>query len=194
VSVLLLPIRGNRVLIRCLEEGDLEGLYALDTDAEVKRYVGGAVPHTKEAFFSRVRTTLGPQTCLLAIGLIGNENFVGRASFAKTFIITSTGVHTEWEISVLIAQKFWGNRFGQEVVSELTTAAFMLSEVPSVVAVVHPDNTASRNLMDKLGFKLDGLKYSPQLCDHEHMIFRLPRPIEWTPPAAPATPPHSSHG
>jgi hypothetical protein len=42
----LLPIVGTKVLIRKLNEKDLESLYALEIDDDVKRYVGGPSDQT----------------------------------------------------------------------------------------------------------------------------------------------------
>ena len=47
---LSLPIRGERVSIRHLEEHDLANWYALETDPEVKRYIGGAVRYSVDEF------------------------------------------------------------------------------------------------------------------------------------------------
>jgi hypothetical protein len=44
----LLPIVGTKVLIRKLNEKDLESLYALEIDDDVKRYVGGPVTRPQQ--------------------------------------------------------------------------------------------------------------------------------------------------
>jgi [ribosomal protein S5]-alanine N-acetyltransferase len=84
----------------------------------------------------------------------------------------------EWEIQVLIARKYWGKGFGREAANELIGAAFTLPEVTSVVAVVHPENAASRKLMANLGFQYDDKKSAPGCWDDNHIIFRLTRPSE----------------
>jgi hypothetical protein len=43
-----LPIEGTNTLIRELEESDLESLYALEVDEDVKRFVGGPVTKPKQ--------------------------------------------------------------------------------------------------------------------------------------------------
>jgi ribosomal-protein-alanine N-acetyltransferase len=190
VNDLSLPIRCERVLIRCLEERDFEDLYALDIDPDVKRYVGGPVQRPRVECISLMRAKLGAETCPLAIVLNEDASFVGRALLAKTRLTTISQPlwKIEWEIQVLIARKYWCKGFGREVASELIGVAFALSEVTSVVAIVHPENAASRKLMDNLGFRYDGQNSSQtwdpvggkyvREWDHEHMIFRLARPYE----------------
>jgi [ribosomal protein S5]-alanine N-acetyltransferase len=191
VNDLSLPIRGERVSIRRLEERYFEDLYALETDPDVKRYVGGPVQRPRDECIRLMQSILGAETCPLVIELNEDGSFVGSASLARTFLATtSPGAvwPNEWEIKVLIARKFWGNGFGREAASKLIISAFTLQEVTSVVSVVDPENTASRKLMDNLGFQCVGRKCSQTLdpvggkyvkgWDHEHMIFRLARPNE----------------
>lgn len=178
---LALPIRGERVSIRRLDERDLENLYALETDPDVKRYVGGPVRRSRDEWLSLMRDKLGAETCAFAIALNEDGSFVGRASLGMSCrATTSSGsgyqIESEIEIQVLIARRFWGKGFGREVVSELIRAAFELQEVTSVIAVVHPENMASRKLMDDLGFQHDGQKSSPGCWDDGNMIFRLTKP------------------
>lgn len=188
---LSLPIRGERVSIRRLEERDLANWYALEADPCVKRYVGGAVHYSADEFISHGRKSLRAEAGPLIIELNEDGSFVGKASLAKTCLeTTSPGAmwQTEWEIQVLIAKLFWGEGFGREAVSELVSAAFALREVTSVVAVVDPEHKPSRKLMDNLGFQCVGRKCSLtwdpigrkflQNWDHEHMIFRLAQPNE----------------
>jgi RimJ/RimL family protein N-acetyltransferase len=42
-----LPIIGTTIVIRAMREEDVEALYNLDTDEDVKRYVGGALTQCK---------------------------------------------------------------------------------------------------------------------------------------------------
>jgi [ribosomal protein S5]-alanine N-acetyltransferase len=161
VSIFPLPIWGECVSVRRLEEHDLEGLYALETDADVKRYVGGPVLRPRDEWVNCMRDRLGAENCTLAVELRKDGSFVGRASLAKTFLRTWQSVDIEWEMRILIARKFWSRGFGREVAGILIRAGFALAEVTSIVAVVDPENAASRNLMDNLGFQYVDQKSSP---------------------------------
>jgi ribosomal-protein-alanine N-acetyltransferase len=198
VSFFPLPIKSEHVCIRSLDGGDLEDLYALETDPEVKRYISAPVPTPKDEWMRPMRDRLGADTCALAIILNDDGSFVGSSLGVTCCTTTSSDselqIESEIEIQVLIARRFWGNGFGRDAVSELIRAAFELQEVTSIVAVVDPENTASRKLMDNLGFQHDGQKSSPGCWDDNHIIFRLARPREKTALTAPATLPHSSHG
>ncbi|MGO9545233.1 MAG: hypothetical protein ACLPPF_10605 [Rhodomicrobium sp.] len=51
----LLPIEGQKILIGALEEADLENLYDLEIDKDVKRYVGGPTFHSKPEWIEGMR-------------------------------------------------------------------------------------------------------------------------------------------
>lgn len=61
VSILQLPILTEHLLIRCLEECDLEDLYALESDREVKFYIGGPVQRPRDEWINCMRDTLGAE-------------------------------------------------------------------------------------------------------------------------------------
>jgi RimJ/RimL family protein N-acetyltransferase len=131
----------------------------------------------RDEWVNCMRDRLGAENCTLAVELRKDGSFVGRASLAKTFLRTWQSVDIEWEMRILIARKFWSRGFGREVASILIRAGFALAEVTSIVAVVDPENAASRNLMDNLGFQYVDQKSSPGHWDDKHMIFRLTKPI-----------------
>jgi RimJ/RimL family protein N-acetyltransferase len=124
-----------------------------------------------------MRDTLGAENCALAIELIKDSSFVGRASIGTKIVVKDPppSVDTECELQVLIARKYWGKGFGQEVATDLIRTCFASADVSSIVAVIDPENAASRKLMDKLGFQYVDQKSSPGSWDNKHMIFRLTR-------------------
>ena len=58
MTCLLTPIVGKKVIIRSMSEGDLEQLYALETDEAVKRYVGGPVKKQRDGSLACVRASV----------------------------------------------------------------------------------------------------------------------------------------
>ncbi len=53
---------------------------------------------------------------------------------------------------MLISRKYWGQRLGREAAELLIGVAFRTLEASSVVAMIDPDNKASLNLFEELGF------------------------------------------
>jgi RimJ/RimL family protein N-acetyltransferase len=96
VNNLSLPIHSERVLIRCLEDRDPQDLYTLETDPDVKRYVGGPEQRPRDEWISLMRAKLGADSCPLAIVLNQDASFVGRTLVAKTFLTTAS--RPLWEV------------------------------------------------------------------------------------------------
>jgi [ribosomal protein S5]-alanine N-acetyltransferase len=161
----LLPIMGTRVLIRKLDNEDLNQLYELESDQHVKHYGGGPVTRSRQEWIEGMAGLCSsPYAALpLVITCKATGNFAGRASLSLLD-------KRCWEIQVLVAKKYWGQRLGLEVTELLMGAAFDTLEASSVIAIVHPQNKASLALVEKLGFTSFGTKQSHG-WDNGHCVF-----------------------
>jgi ribosomal-protein-alanine N-acetyltransferase len=147
-------------------------LYALDVDEEVKRYVGGPLTRPREEWMEGMRRLIAnPEAAALPLVVISKatRGFAGRASLSP-----KDGERKCWEIQVLIARKYWGERLGREVVTLLMGVAFDDRKASSVIAVVDPNNTASRALVDALGFRYVSTMQSGR-WDNGHLVFQRER-------------------
>jgi RimJ/RimL family protein N-acetyltransferase len=133
----------------------------------VKRYVGGTVKGPREEWIAGMRRNLD---LLLCVTVKATGDFAGRAS------LTQPGLPSEEAgLQVLIARQYWGFGFGREASQLLIDAAFEHLGARSVVAVVHPDNRASRDMCERLGFCCVGTKQYPtgqEKWDNGHLIFK----------------------
>jgi hypothetical protein len=80
IAYLPTPIVGEKVTIRSLSEGDLDRLYALEIDEDVKRYVGGTVKGPREEWIAGMRRNLD---LLLCVTVKATGDFAGRASLTQ---------------------------------------------------------------------------------------------------------------
>jgi RimJ/RimL family protein N-acetyltransferase len=146
----LLPIEGQKILIGALEEADLEDLYNLEIDKDVKRYVGGPTAHSKPEWIEEMRKHINNSQAYvlpLIVRYKATGEFAGRAGLSL-----KDREERCREIQVLIAKKYWGQRLGKEAAELLIDVAFGAFEASAVVAMIHPDNKASLNLFEELGF------------------------------------------
>jgi RimJ/RimL family protein N-acetyltransferase len=163
----LLPLRARKTTLRRITVKDLAEWYALEADPDVKRYIGGPVRKPAAEWIEEARKRL-PISSPIAVVETESGHFVGRASL-------------DWdrerkvsEVAVVIAKAFWGDRyrFGRDV-SELLIDFSNLG-VEKVVAVVHPQNEASRKLLDRLGFACVGERSgNPDDWQNGHLVFEL---------------------
>jgi [ribosomal protein S5]-alanine N-acetyltransferase len=162
----LLPIVGIKVLIRKLNEKDLESLYALEIDDHVKRYVGGPVTTPQQEWIEGMAGLCSTPNAALPLIVIYkvSGDFAGRASLSPVPLSRS------WEIQVLIAKKYWSQRLGREVTELLMGVAIDDLKASSVVAIVDPKNEASLTLAKDLGFTHVSTKQSDR-WDNGHYVF-----------------------
>ncbi|MCC8436612.1 GNAT family N-acetyltransferase [Brevibacillus sp. M2.1A] len=77
----------------------------------------------------------------------------------------------EKELYDLIGRDYWGNGYAFEAASALTAYAFDVIGLDRLYAKAHPDNKASRRIIEKLGFSfervLDGLTGDDEDCNGE---------------------------
>jgi [ribosomal protein S5]-alanine N-acetyltransferase len=164
-----LPLTGEKVIIRKLYKKDVEELYTLESDKEVKRYVGGPVAKPREEWVEGMRQLIGNRQAVLPFSIIhqGTNEFAGRTSLIlKDFDAKC------WEIQILIAKKYWGDRLGREVCKLLMTAAYDSLGAHSIMAVIDPNNAASRALVEAFGFINVGTNPRSERWNDGHYVYK----------------------
>jgi RimJ/RimL family protein N-acetyltransferase len=109
-SVPRLPsLKGKKTTLRRMSLEDLTDWYALEADADVKRYIGGPEKRPQAEWIEKAREAL-PNTHALAVIANDLRRFSGRAS-----LTLDDRDKREWEVVVAIARAHWGKGFGKEV-------------------------------------------------------------------------------
>jgi [ribosomal protein S5]-alanine N-acetyltransferase len=165
---LSLPLIGKRITVRAAVVEDLEDWYQLESDKDVKRYVGGPVTQSRDDWISGMRRAIdrgGLLSHVVAVKPTGT--FAGRARLTQY-----DACSLDWEIQVLIAKSYWGERLGRDTSEILIRAGFDFLPAAGIVAVIHPENEPSLKLFETLGFKDTG-KRPADGWDEGHLIYRL---------------------
>jgi ribosomal-protein-alanine N-acetyltransferase len=156
------------VVIRKLYKKDVKQLYTLETDKDIKRFVGGPIKRERDEWIAGMRQLIGNRQAILPLSIIHKDSgeFVGRASLFLKDLDEPC-----WEIQILIAKKYWGDRLGREVCELLMTAAYGTLGTRSIIAIVDPDNAASRALVEDFGFIRVGTNHSDK-WDNGHYRYK----------------------
>jgi [ribosomal protein S5]-alanine N-acetyltransferase len=144
----------QRLWLRRLRPADEPELIALDSDAEVMRYVGSpAGVRTHEETVDRARRRIHDDH-----GSYGWWAVVGKqdGAFHGLGLLLPTPDGDDVEVGYRLARCSWGRGIATEAASALVAHAFENLWLPRLVAVVYPDNRASRRVLEKLGFVHDG--------------------------------------
>ena len=163
-----LPKEGAKVLLRRIESRDLDELYSIESDPEIKRYVDGPVKLPRSEWIHRMESKL-TNLLTIAVECKADHQLAGRAAIAHT------SLNNECELQVVLAKAYWGCRLGRETAEMLIAAAFSELGSEQVVGVVHPENEKSLDLLRSLGFQRVG-EISDNSSQNGHLKFAVTHP------------------
>jgi RimJ/RimL family protein N-acetyltransferase len=156
-----------RLRLEPITRWHLEGIYAMDSDPEVARYVDGE-PATREQtadWISRV------ERCWAAWGF-GWWAFVeptdgrlvgaGCIQYARReaeFPLDPNSLRCNpLELGWRLHRDFWRRGLASEAAARMASYAFEQLDAQELIAVAHPDNTASTRVMERLRMRYRGLE------------------------------------
>ena len=159
-------ITTKRLLLRPFEEGDFDILHRLYGDADVMRYTPFETESPaqsaarlsrilddwkKEPLLSREYAVVLREDCDPEGGVSpGRERKIGRCHILLDAHEEGGRAMIGW----LLVQEAWGKGYATETAQALITYGFDTLGIREVYGLCHPDNTASRRVMEKCGMQL----------------------------------------
>jgi RimJ/RimL family protein N-acetyltransferase len=155
----------------------LEGLYEMNRRLEVMQFITGR-PETREqttAAIARVQrcwAVLGTSWWAFIDLLSGRIVGAGCIQYARRDAVMPSDLESlrcnPLEIGWRLHPEFWHLGLASEAAARMTAFAFHTLAAPRLIAVRHPDNIASRRVMDRLGMQYRGLEtwYGESLATH----------------------------
>ena len=145
----------QRIILRCLTPDDLDALYALYRDPEVRRYFPEGTltnAQTKEEldWFIDVYYAKYGFGLWATIHKASGE-FIGRCGLIPWTIEGQKEV----EVAYLLAKEYWGQGLGTEVAGAILRYAQEQLHLPRLICLVDPGNLASRRVAEKIGFTFE---------------------------------------
>lgn len=143
----------GRLRLRRLRPSDEPALVALDSDEEVMRYIGSR-GGTPEQILSRAREKIATDR-----GAIGWWLVEDRADWVFHGIagLLPMPEGPDVELAYRFTRATWGRGIATEAAVALTDYAFVSAGLSQLVAVTFPENGASRRVLEKVGFRYDGM-------------------------------------
>ena len=164
----------ERLLVRPWEASDVEDAFAILGDPEVTRYLG----ETGEAFADRDRVREWLERIAARSAEWGAFGSWAAVEKQTGSIIGGGGLlelegGPDVEVFYHFRKASWGHGYGTELTRGLITYAFTTLELPRVVGVAYPANTASHRVMTKAGMTHRGLRPA---YGHDLEYFEISRP------------------
>ncbi len=137
----------DRLILRPLDEKDIDAIFAMRSDPEVMRFIREPQNRDESANWVGLVSSLWATEqigfCAMVEKSLGK--FVGWCGLWR---LKETG---EIEVGYAVAKEFWGKGYATEAALKFLDYAFEKLEPEKIVAVARPKNAASRRVMEKLG-------------------------------------------
>jgi ribosomal-protein-alanine N-acetyltransferase len=146
----------KRLTLRTLQPQDLDDLFALYRDPEVRRYFPEGTlsfAQTKEEldWFLQGGDPDHPKLNLWATLHKETGRFIGRCGLIPWTIDGKEEV----EIAYLLAKSHWRQGLGAEVAQALVRYGFEQLGLPRLIALIDPENQASIGTAEKAGLRFE---------------------------------------
>jgi len=146
----------NRLLLRKIEPGDLEDIFAYASDPRVAQYTSWQAHTSIEAsreFLSYV-LDLYRDGKVAPWGLVhkGDDRLVGTCGFLDWH-----PYHSRAEIGYALSSKYWRRGLMTEAVRELVSFGFRTMDLNRIQGQCEIENVASARVMEKAGMRLEGV-------------------------------------
>lgn len=146
-------IETERLTLRQFELGDFAAVGRMVGDVEVMRYVGGQVTKSWDVWGYMART-LGHWTLRgygpYAVVEKSSGALVGRVGLLNPE--TWPGIEIAWTL----ARPFWGKGYATEAAMAVGRVGSRALKAEGFISLVHPDNTSSQRVAERLGARRDG--------------------------------------
>jgi RimJ/RimL family protein N-acetyltransferase len=175
-------IRTDRLQLRDFMLEDFSAVQAYAADPIVTQYLswGPNDDAMTREFLSVAATesnTIPRVNYSLAAVLSLNDQLIGGCG-----LLARRLQYSEYEIGYCLSRAYWGHGYGTEIVKGLLKFGFATVKAHRIFASVDPRNSGSCRLLEKTGFRLEGLQRSDTFvrgkwCDSSIFAILLE---EWT--------------
>ena len=147
-------LQTDRLRLRAFQDGDLDALGALYADPEVTRYL--CPPLDRLAAFRAAAAAIAfcqrradpNQPGIWAIEARADGRLIGRVGLSPW----DDGERLHWELGYLLATGQRGQGLATEAATALRDHAKTVLGLPTLVALVHPENEGSKRVLTKMRF------------------------------------------
>ena len=146
-------IETPRLVLRQFEQGDLDDLFAMDSDDRVMRYLGaGLKGRTREECERGIERMIAgavarPGYGLLHASLRDGGGFVGGCGL---FPVPEGG---EIEIAYRLPHAQWGHGYATEMARAVLAHGFGTLGLARIIGLTWPENVPSQRVLEKIGMR-----------------------------------------
>lgn len=154
------PFATARLLLRPLQATDAPGLFELDSDPAVQRYlgaIGGPRPGSladSQAALARIQAQYAAAGCgRWAVVQRATGEFMGWAGL-KLVAGPLNGEHNFYDLGYRFMPRYWSQGYGFEAAQDWLAYGFTTLKLPRICAYADVQNAGSRRILTKIGLAL----------------------------------------
>lgn len=140
-----------RLLLRAFQPEDEDDLYEYLSDPKVYRYEPGDPVDRGQAHKLAAEMSTSPD--FWAVELLAEHKDIGQIYFKH---VDREDLMT-WELGYILSPQYQRQGYGSEAALAVVQTGFAAAGIHRVVANCNPENTASWKLLEKIGFRREGL-------------------------------------
>jgi len=160
-------IETERLIFRDIEESDIKGMFALDSDSEVHRYLGGK-PIKSVDDAQRIINNIRQQYIDNGIGRWAitdkqSGDFMGWGGLKLEDVVRDFNYI---DLGYRLRREYWGKGIGTEIAKESLMYGFNTLDYDEICAAADINNIGSNKILSRSGMKLtetfdfDGIKHN----------------------------------
>ncbi len=150
-------IETARLVLRQPVLADVPALAEINADPEVMRYIGDGSVRTADQTARGIRQVIGDWAergyGMFSVDRRDTGEYLGWVTLAEPTFLPE--VLPAVEIGWRLGRRNWGQGFATEAAREVVRFGFESCGLDRVLSIRHPDNHASRRVMEKLGLHFD---------------------------------------
>jgi ribosomal-protein-alanine N-acetyltransferase len=145
----------QRLILRHLEPGDLDSLFALYSDPQVRQFIPEGTLSYEETqeeleWFLNGHPTY-PELGLWATIHKESDQLIGRCGLLPWTI----DGRFEVEVAYMLAKEYWGQGLGTEAAQAILDYGFGTLQLPRLICLIDRDNLASIRVAEKIGMTFE---------------------------------------
>lgn len=148
-------IKTERLILREIRTTDLDGMFELDANPNVHRYLGNKPIQSKEEA-QKIIASVHQQYAERGIGrwaMINKETgeFMGWSGLRLNTEYNMNGFTRYYDVGYRIIERFWGKGYATESGIAAVEYAFQTMKLPEIYATTEIGNAGSHNALLKIG-------------------------------------------
>ena len=143
-------MNSDRLIFSHYTSADFDDYFQLVSNADVMKMITGRPlleSETRERFEKMLKANREiPEIGHFKVSLRIDGNFVGHSKLEMT-------EGKEAEIGYVLMPEYWRKGLGNEIAETLVYLGKEVAEIDNLLAIIDPENTASKRILEKQGFQ-----------------------------------------